>query len=130
MPYGHDSNSWQRFRVESALRTISPVHTVLSVREPSAESLHRPLCESFRCRGWDSFAAALPLCRSDLLLEVVSGTAVTRRHLFKWKTWRRKSGVCRSDGVHSLTAKQILHSSNKREITCKATLQDRTTATW
>ena len=47
---------------------------------------------------------------------------------------RCRSRVCRSDAVHNLTAKQILHSSSKREMshtsTHKATLQDQTIAVW
>ena len=38
--------------------------------------------------------------------------------------------VCWSDGVHSLITKQILHSTNKREMFHKATLQDQTTVMW
>ena len=50
--------------------------------------------------------------------------------LCEWKSRRRGTGVCRSDDVHSLTTKQILPSSNTREMshtsTHKATVQDQT----
>ena len=53
--------------------------------------------------------------------------------LCEWKSRRRGSGVCRSDGDYSLIAKQILHSSNKRDMSHtsnrKAMLQDQTTVT-
>ena len=40
------------------------------------------------------------------------------------------TGVCRSDDVHNLRAKLILYSSNERELSNKAMLQDQTTVLW
>ena len=55
-------------------------------------------------------------CGSDPHLEVVSEQQQRRAALCEWKSQRHRSGVCRSDGVHSLITKQILHPSNKREM--------------
>ena len=56
------------------------------------------------------------------------------QHPCKWTCQKLGSEVCRSDGIHSLTAKQILPSSIKREIshtsTDKVMLQDQTTVMW
>ena len=41
--------------------------------------------------------------------------------LCKWKSLRPGSGMCRFDGVHSLTAKHILHSSDKRDMSGTST---------
>ena len=86
-----------------------PLHT-----ESPVDTLSCFLCESYRCR--------------------IRVPAEVRRSLCKWKSRQRGTGACRSDDVHSLTAKQILHSSNKREMshtsTHKATLQDRITVMW
>ena len=49
-------------------------------------------------------------------------------------SWRSRTGLCPSDGVHSLTNKPILRSSNKRRMSHasnhKATLQGQTTVMW
>ena len=90
----------------------SLIHTALSRREKCTDSLHRCLCQSYRCRrrGGGQFP-----CGSDSPPEVVSkATTEDRQYLNERKSQRRRSGVCRSDDVHSLTTKQILYSSNKR----------------
>lgn len=74
--------------VHCILLTKSPIQTALSVRESRADSSYCRLCEG------NAAEASLGLC--------------------KWKSWRHGSGLCQSDGVHRLTIKQTLHSSNKR----------------
>ena len=70
-------------------------------------------------------------CSSDLPLEVVSEAQQRWASTCVHEKARGADQVCESDGVHSLTAKQIHHSSNDREMshtsTQKATLQDQTT---
>ena len=75
----------------------SPIHLALWVWESCADSPYPPLCESFRCEEGGNLAAALI----------------------------RSAGGFSNDGVHSRTTKQILHSSNKREMTHKATLKEK-----
>ena len=61
----------------------------------------------------DSFK--IPAAGSDLSIRACSWS------LCKWKILRPGSGMCRFDGVHSLTAKHILHSSNKRDMSGTST---------
>ena len=55
----------------------SPIHTALWVRESRADSLHRPLCGSFRCGKWGQLG-----CGSNAPPEVAS------------EPQQRRAGVC------------------------------------
>ena len=81
---------------------------------------HRSLCESFRCgEGWNfTFTSALMRLRRNYSRDGLQ--------LCEWISQRNGARACRSDGVHNLITKQILHSSNKREITHKAMWWDYT----
>ena len=62
----------------------------------------------------------------------IRAAAEARQCLCEWKSQRRGTGVCQSDGVRSLTTKTDPHSSDKIEMshisTHKATLQDNSNA--
>ena len=95
------------------LENTSPIHSAQSLRELCADSPHRHLYENYRCGQGGLFR-----CVSEC----------------EWKSQRRGSGVCLSDGVHSLITKQILHSSNEWKMThtstYKAMLHNQTTVMW
>ena len=70
---------------------------------------------------------------TDTLLQVVSEPQEKGDDVGEQVSWQRETGVCQFDGVHSLTTKQILHSSSQKNVphfNHKATLQDQTTVTW
>ena len=130
------ASMWMRWWRKSALVTkivglciICPIHTALSLRSCTDTPPCR-LCDSNRCGEGGRFH-----CGCDPPLEVASRAAEdASRHPCEWKSRRCGSEVFRSDGIHSLTAKQILHSSIQREMshtsTNKAMLQDQTRAMW
>ena len=58
------------------------------------------------------YPASACLCES--YREREGRVSVCQRGLCEWKSQQRGTRVCRSDGVHSLTAEQIPRSSNKK----------------
>ena len=105
---------------------------------PSNNSLRIMLMAQRIVTGWMVLLAfectdPVPILCITLCVKVSEAArgeiSVESEALCDWTGRRRRVGAVRSDGVYSDITKEVLHSSNKREMSHKTTLPNQTTVT-